>query len=58
MGQKLLADGALQVHQSTAIQAFQVEMTGAFPSTHVLVHVGRLGIAAVLPHHSLAAQLG
>ena len=58
MGKKLLADGAFQMDQPSAGLAFEVEMVTAIPLPHVLVDVGRLGIAAVLAHRSLGAQLG
>ena len=44
MGQKLLADGTLQMDQGTAGYAFEVKVVTAVPLPDVLVNVGRLGL--------------
>ena len=58
MRQQLFADGALQVDERTTEQAFKVEMMTAFSPSHVLIDVGRLGIAPIFPHSPLVAKLG
>ena len=58
MGQKLLADGAFQMNELPAGHTLEMEMAAAISPTHVLVHVGGLGIAAVFPRQALVAQLG
>ncbi len=55
--QQFLADGAFQMHQGSAGHAFQVKMVTAIPLPHVLVDVGGLGIAPILPRKPLVAQL-
>ena len=57
MGQKLLADGTLQMDQRPTGYAFEVEMVAAISPPYVLVDVSRLGIASVFPHSSLVAKL-
>jgi len=58
MGEKLLADGAFQMDKLSAGDALEVEVMAAIPLPNVLVDVGGLGIAAVLAHRPLGAQLG
>ena len=58
VGQKLLADGTFQMNEGIADHAFQMEMVAAIPLSHVLVHVGGLGITSVFPYRSLGAKLG
>ena len=58
MGQQLLANGAFQVNQLSAGLAFQMEMVTAISPSHVLIHVGGLGITAVFSYRSLGAKLG
>ena len=57
MGQKLLADSAFQMNQLAAGYALEMEVAAAVPQSHILVDVGGLGIAPILPHKPFAAQL-
>jgi hypothetical protein len=52
---QLLADGAFQMNEIAAGDAFEVEMMRAVSLPYVLVDVSGLGIAAVLAHSPVFA---